>query len=337
MKRPGAATLAALIGGAWIAREAVRHSRRMNLQEKTIIVTGGVRGLGLAISRQLVRHGAKLAICSRNRDQVERAQIELAAAGGDVLAVPCDITKDTDVQEFLDRVHSHFGAVDALINNAGVISVAPMQDNTLVDYQSAMDTHFWAPLKLTLAVLPDMKRHRRGRIVNIASFGGLVSVPHLVPYSASKFALVGLSQGLRSELLHDGVYVTTVCPGLIRTGSPRNVPFKGHRELEYAWFTLGDVTPIISVNPDRLAKKIVDAMVHGDAEVIAPWLFRIPAMANAISPTLTSGLLAMINNLLPGPAGNTESQPGYALQSSSHLPAWAQKSADAAAEKYNEL
>ena len=300
---------AALLGGALVARRILRESRHLALRGKTVIVTGGSRGLGLAISRELIRHGANLVICSRTADQVERAQLELAAAGGNVLAVPCDITNDADVEQFLQRVRHRFGKIDALINNAGVISVGPMEDATIADYELAMETHFWAAIKLSFAVLPEMRHRRSGRIVNIASFGGLIAAPHLLPYSASKFAMVGFSQGMRTELARSQIYVTTVCPGLIRTGSPRNVPFKGQREKEYAWFTFGDVMPMVSIDPARLAKKIVNAMVHGDAQVVAPWFMRIPVVMNAVSPSGTAALLDLMNRFLPASIGNTESQP----------------------------
>src|SRR5205085_11782954 len=134
--------------------------------------------------------------------------------------------------------------------------------------EEVMKVHFWAPLHTTLAALPEMRQRRDGRIVNISSIGGKVSVPHLLPYSASKFALTGWSEGLRSELLKDGIYVTTVCPGLMRTGSPRNALFKGKNEAEYAWFSISDALPIVSMSAKRAAQQIVDAAARGAAEVV---------------------------------------------------------------------
>ncbi|MEJ7710408.1 MAG: SDR family oxidoreductase [Pyrinomonadaceae bacterium] len=139
----------------------------------------------------------------------------------------------------VQRVTETLGGIDVLINNAGLIQVGPLEVMTLEDYEEAMRTHFWAPLYTILAVLPQMRRRQEGRIVNISSIGGKIAVPHLVPYSASKFALVGLSTGLRTELAKDKIVVTTVSPGLIRTGSPRNATFKGKHREEYAWFSIG--------------------------------------------------------------------------------------------------
>src|SRR5262249_29078614 len=143
------------------------------------------------------------------------------------------------------------------VNNAGIIQVGPMETMTLADYQEAMRVHYWGPLYTALAVLPQMKQRRAGRIVNITSIGGKVAVPHLLPYVGSKFALVGLSEGLRAELMKDGILVTTVVPGLMRTGSPRNAFFKGQNEAEYAWFKIGDSIPVLTTSAERAARRIV--------------------------------------------------------------------------------
>jgi short-subunit dehydrogenase len=121
-----------------------------------------------------------------------------------------------------------------------------MENMALSDYEHAMAVHFWGPLQLINAITPHMKARGQGRIVNITSIGGKVAVPHLLPYAASKFALVGLSEGLRAELLKDGVYVTTVCPGLMRTGSHLQAFFKGQHKKEYALFAIANASPLLS-------------------------------------------------------------------------------------------
>src|SRR5262249_19813159 len=158
--------------------------------------------------------------------------------------------------------------IDILINNAGTIRVGPIETMTIDDYRDSINTHFWGPYFATTAVLPSFQRRRQGRIVNISSIGGKISVPHLVPYSVGKFALTGFSEGLRSELLKDNIFVTTVCPGLMRTGSPRNAFFKGNNEAEYAWFSISDALPLVSMSAKRAARQIVNACVRGDAEVV---------------------------------------------------------------------
>jgi short-subunit dehydrogenase len=168
------------------------------------------------------------------------------------------------------------------------------------------------------AVLPHMRRAGGGRIVNISSIGGKIAAPHLVPYSASKFALVGLSDGLRAELLREGIVVTTVCPGLMRTGSPLNASFKGRRREEYAWFTVSDSMPLLSLDARRAARKIIRACRHGDAELVVGVQAKVVALARNLAPNLFASAAAAINGLLPKPATSAdgdESQPGRELES----------------------
>ncbi len=174
------------------------------------------------MAREFAREGARLVLCARDEAELQRAQKDLESLGAEVMTVPCDVTDKQSVTEMIESVNARFGGVDVLVNNAGVIQVGPIEVMTREDFEIAMQAHFWGPLNTILAVLPSMRAKKSGRIVNISSIGGKVSVPHLVPYSASKFALVGLSKGLRAELMKDGIKVTTVCPGLMRTGSPRN-------------------------------------------------------------------------------------------------------------------
>src|SRR5262249_49606137 len=151
-----------------------------------------------------------------------------------VTTYECDLENPDEIENFFERIRREIGSVDVLINNAGIIEVGPLDTMDLADYANAMQVHFWAPLLCIEHVLPDMRRRGEGRIVNISSIGGEIGVPHLAPYCASKFALNGLSQSLRAELAGEGIYVTTVCPGLMRTGSPRNALFKGKHRAEYA-------------------------------------------------------------------------------------------------------
>jgi len=117
----------------------------------------------------------------------------------------------------VDQVTQHFGRVDIVVNNAGIIQVGPMSTTTVEDFATALDVMFWGALYPTLAVLPQMRARRSGHIVNITSIGGMVSVPHLLPYTCAKFAAVGLSKGLRAELGQEGIHVTNVVPGSSRS------------------------------------------------------------------------------------------------------------------------
>ena len=299
-----------LVGGAGLAAAyLVTHRRRpYDLEGRTVLITGGSRGLGLVLAREVARAGARVAICGRDPATLARAREDLEGRGARVLAVACDVTVRGDVEDMVREVGERMGPIDVLVNNAGVISVGPVETMDIDDFRRAMDTNFWGALHTILAVLPDMRRRGEGRIANIASIGGKISVPHLVPYSASKFALVGLSEGLRAELAKDGISVITVCPGLMRTGSPRHATFKGRHRAEYAWFSISDALPLLSMDADRAARQIVESIRRGEAERVLSVPAKVAVVARALAPGVTAELLARVSRLLP--TSNGEGQRG---------------------------
>jgi len=291
-----------LLAGAAIAAKALSRSLKLRrLEGKRVLITGGSRGLGLVLARQLTREGARVAICARDASELERAAADPETEG--VLAITCDVTDQHQVQELVWRVKEEFGEIDILINNAGVIGVGPVETMDLQDYEETMGVHFWGPLYLTLEVLPEMRARGAGHIVNVSSIGGKLSVPHLLPYCASKFALTGFSEGLRAELAKDGVAVTTVCPGLMRTGSPRNATFKSKHRAEYTWFSVFDSLPLLSMSAERAARRIVDALKTNKAEVILTIQAKAAARFNALFPETMAALMALTNRLLPSAGG----------------------------------
>jgi NAD(P)-dependent dehydrogenase (short-subunit alcohol dehydrogenase family) len=294
---------AAGVGGALVARALVNQWRKFDFRGKSVLITGGSRGLGLVLAREFAREGARVSICARDPEELERARRDLAARGATVFAFPCDITDRSQVQEWVGLSADRFGGVDVLVNNAGIIQVGPVEVMTLADFEEAMKVHFWGPLYATIAALPEMRRRGAGRIVNITSIGGKIGVPHLVPYCASKFALVGLSESLRAELLKDGILVTTVCPGLMRTGSPRNAVFKGRHRAEYAWFSISDSLPVTSMMAERAARQIVAACRRGEAEVILSTQAVVAIRFRQLFPELFADLSGLVNMLLPGARG----------------------------------
>jgi NAD(P)-dependent dehydrogenase (short-subunit alcohol dehydrogenase family) len=329
--------LAVWAGMVWLGARLLRAGGWPSLLGRTVLITGGSRGLGLVLAREAAADGARVAICGRDPDSLSRAGEALRRIGAEILTLECDVTDPVQVRRMVDEVTSRLGPVDMLINNAGVIEVGPAETMAVADYQEAMATNFWGVLYPILEVLPAMRARGDGRIVNITSIGGKLGVPHLVPYSASKFAAMGLSQGLRAELASEGITVTTAVPGLMRTGSPRHAIFRGRHRAEYAWFSIADSLPGLSVSAEDAAARILAAARRGDAEVLFPVTVRAAAIAQAAAPNLTARVLSAVNRLLPGaPARRTGRRRG--VESQSRLsPSLLTRLGDRAARQYNQM
>ena len=288
-----------------IAFRATRVRHAFTFSGKSVVITGGSRGLGLVLARQLAAEGARITLIARDENELRRAADDIRdrQPSTDVLIVPADVGAREDVERAVSQTIRHHGRIDVLINNAGIIQVGPLDHMKLSDYDDAMKTHFWGPLFFVLAVLPSMRHQGGGRIVNISSVGGRISVPHLLPYSASKFALTGLSDGFRAALARDHIVVTTVCPGLMRIGSPINAVFKGQQAQEYSWFALASSLPVLTISAERAACKILRACRRGDAELVITVQAKLAVLARTIAPELFSDAMSIVQRLLPRPVG----------------------------------
>src|SRR5438270_1183221 len=268
-----------------------------------VLVNGGSRGLGLVLCRELARRGARLVLCARDEEELERARKDLEARGAEVLAVPCDVRIPAASERLVEQAVARFGGIDVLVNNAGIIQVGPYQSMSLNDFQKAMAVNFWGAVHTTLAALPHLRRSSVRRVVNICSIGGAIAVPHLLPYSCAKFALRGFSEGLGAELASDRIRVSTVMPWLMRTGSFVNALFKGQREEELAWFSLGATMPVLSMTAERAARRIAMACERGELFVSVGFQAKVLRIAHSLAPGLTTRVLGLVNSLLPEPGG----------------------------------
>ena len=314
-----------------------KKRRQYDFAGKVVLITGGSRGLGLILAREFAAEGARVAICARDADELALARQDLESNGAEVFDAICDLRNQDEVARLVEDVRVRFGSIDVLVNNAGVIQVGPLEVQTQKDFEDAMQIHFWAPFYTMQAVLPEMRKRGEGRIINIASIGGKIPVPHLAPYCASKFALVGLSSSMGVELAKDNIFVTTVCPGLMRTGSHINATFKGQNKKEFALFSLSNALPISSINAERAARQIIRASARGDSEAIITIQAQLAAKMHNLLPEVTSEILSLVNQLLPAEGGIGK---GYAtgLESSSIVsPSFMTALSDAASEQNNEL
>jgi NAD(P)-dependent dehydrogenase (short-subunit alcohol dehydrogenase family) len=316
-------------------RALLRRTRRIDFAGRTVVISGGSRGLGLEMARCFARERAAIALLARDEGELQNAQRELQATDVNVLSLRCDIRDEQDIQKSVGRIIEWTGRIDVLVNNAGIIQVGPFENMDREDFETALDTHLWGPFRLMNQVIPQMKRQGGGRIVNIASIGGKVAIPHLLPYSLSKFALVGLSDGIRAELAKDGIRITTVCPGLMRTGSHVNASFKGHQKAEFALFSLSNAVPLFSVNSGRAARQIVNACRYGDPFLMISPQARALHLMSALFPNLSADIFNGIGRIMPRATTSDDTKQGWDSRSSL-APRWATKLADQATDRNNE-
>lgn len=305
---------AAGFGLVAVARALYVKMNRYDLRDKVVLVTGGSRGLGLEMARILAAKGAKVAICSRTENQLEKAEYDPELESADVFAIQADLTNATEAGKVIQEVISHFGTLDVLINNAGVMIIGPENVMEIEDYQQVMDANLWSALYTMKAAIPHFLAKGEGRIANICSIGGKIAVPHMLPYSVSKFAMVGLSEGMAVELKKDNIHVTTVIPNLMRTGSPRNVSVKGKHEREYEWFKLADSLPFLSQEAKTAAQEIIQAIENGENEVTLTTTAKVVIALKGIMPGSITTLSQFADRFFPRSENKTV-KAGYESES----------------------
>src|SRR5215831_10943019 len=323
-----------LLLGAWITARAIRTAR-YSLRDKVVLITGGSRGLGLVLARHICAQGGNVTLIARDPDELARAKADLVPRGGMVLTIQCDLFDAAQIKAAVRQIIDRFGKIDILINNAGIIQVGPLEHMTREDFERAMQLHFWAPYELISQIVPEMRTWGGGRIVNISSIGGKVAVPHFGPYSASKFALTGFSDAIRAELARDNIRVTTVAPGLMRTGSHVNAKFKGKHDAEFAWFSASAGAPLISMDADRAARKILAACRRGQPSLTLSFTARGAIVGNAFFPNLTGYAMRLVNQFLPKPSGAEGNQLRGGSEVRRLIPDWLTRPADKATARNN--
>jgi short-subunit dehydrogenase len=299
MRRTTATTLALAAGAAWLL--ARRARRRVELSGRIALVTGGSRGLGLVLARELGRRGMRVVLCARDEQELERARESLAGEGIDATALPCDVTDEDGMRTLVADVEENLGPIELLVNNAGIMQVGPAETMRLEDYHHAMDTMFYGSLHAAEAVLPAMRARRRGTIVNVTSIGAAVAIPHMAPYAAAKFAARGWSEALGAESAKHGVSVVTIVPGLMRTGSFGHALVRGRRYAEASFFSLASSLPLLTMSAERAARRIVQAVERGERHVVIGAPAKLLRLLHALLPGAVVAAMSGVNRLLPTP------------------------------------
>jgi short-subunit dehydrogenase len=285
-----------------------------SLENKVVLITGGSKGLGLVLAEHLIEEGCKIAICARDENELKKAKLHLEKKGTKVKTCVCDVTDKKEVEKVIHNVIESFGCIDILINNAGIIQVGPMETFKHKQYEKAMDIMYWGISNTTFSVLPHMKSRKQGHIVNITSIGGKVSVPHLLPYCAAKFAAAGFSEGSAAELLKDNIYVTTIVPGLMRTGSYVNAFFQQGNKKEFKLFSLMSTSPLLTISADNAARKIIMAVKEKKSFKVLGFQARILLELDHFFPNTMTKVFSFASKMIPAAHHQTSLEQGKEIK-----------------------
>ena len=309
MRRSSRSPLALAAAAAGVTAVVIAVTRALTAtpppEGAVVVVTGGSRGLGFAIASRFAQRPVNLVLSARNPDELERARQSLLERHPhlrpeNLHLVPADLARPEDCQRLVAEAFARFGRIDVLVNNAGIIHVGPIEAMTADIFEETMRINFLAAMQTTWAALPRMLAQsaapgwkNRAAIVNISSVGGKMAVPHMLPYTAPKFALTGFSEGLYAEVKGKGIHVLTVCPGLMRTGGEDHAIFHGNIAAEEAWLKTSAKTPGVSTTPEHAARKIFDALAESRTEVT----IELKAYLAARFAGLFPGAMQVLNRL----------------------------------------
>lgn len=250
-----------------------------DLHGQRILITGASGGIGRALAEQAAHAGARVALVSRSAEKLN----ELAEQLPQALAVPADITLEADRRRLLDAVVAQWGGLDVLINNAGVGSFGHFADCSEAILRKVMELNFFAPAELIRRAIPILTRGRRPAIVNVASMCGRRGLPAWSEYSASKFALCGLTEALRAELVRFGIDTLLIVPGLTSTGLSQNMlRNEGRMKIDFAK----------AMKPDDVATTILRALRRNRSETVIGWEARWMLLVNRLFPRVVDRLIA---------------------------------------------
>ena len=240
---------------------------------RVAVITGGGGGIGAAMARAFAARGARLVLADLSDDAMASVASDLRPRGADVLTVRTDVTSLDSVRALADAAERHFGAVHVICNNAGVATFGEIASSTHADWQYTMNVNFWGVVHGVETFVPRLiARGEGGHVINTASMAGLVGMRWLGIYCASKFAVVGLTEGLHRELVDHGIGVSVLCPMIVQTSinenSVRNRPAALRNPGEEPIIPdnaamVGSVIP-----PDEVARRVVRAIDRRDLYIL---------------------------------------------------------------------
>jgi short-subunit dehydrogenase len=259
-------------------------------KDQVVLITGGSAGLGRAIALAFAARGAKLVLVARDPARLAEAAAAVSAAGGEVLTVTADITRDDDVRRMIDETMARFGRLDVLVNNAGKSARGKLLDVSLDDYRALWEVNFLALVRCTQAAAP-LLIASRGHIVNIGSLASKSASRYIGAYATSKFPVAAFSQQLRLELADAGVHVLLVCPGPIHRDDEGSRYGAEMKNLPDSAKLPGAGVKVKRLRPEAVAARIVRGVDRRELEIVMPWKARILFTLSQWSPSLGDWLV----------------------------------------------
>jgi short-subunit dehydrogenase len=235
---------------------------------KRAVVTGAARGIGRELALALARKKGRIAISDIDVERLEETAGDIRSLGGEAITIRCDVRKEEDVQLLCTRATEWLGEIDLLINNAGVLVTGEVADLSSEDYRTAFDVNVWGVIHGCRCFVPQMKARRGGAILNVASLAGMITLPHMGAYNASKAAVVALSETMHAELARHGVSVSVLCPSFTRT----NLIDASSGKPKANALALGrKIMAKLGSEPDQVARAALEAVEKKRLYVVPPF------------------------------------------------------------------
>ena len=253
----------------------------MNFKNKVVVITGASSGIGEAAAEQFAKRGANLVLVARRKEKLEQVEQKLSKYSIKTLIQVCDVSDKQQVKQMSEKVIETFSKIDILVNNAGFVIYGKVEELSIEDIESQMKTNYFGTINCTKHFLPYFLKQNSGHMINVASVGGSFGVPGIASYCATKFAMLGFSEGLHHELHGTNVGVTVVSPIMVRTSLFDHPSFKNFTKHATG----------ISLSADTVANAIIKASDSSKLEIVVPSYVRIGIWFKQTFPFLINPII----------------------------------------------
>ncbi len=249
-------------------------------KQKVVLITGASSGIGKAAAVEFAKNHFKIILVARDKEKLEQTKRDLRKYDIEIMIYPCDVSDKTAVSKMTDAVMNNFGGLDILVNNAGFAIYQKVSEQTIEEIEQQMSTNYLGMVYCTKSFLPAMLSKNYGKIINVASLAASFGIPRIAPYCASKFAMLGFSEGLKHELRGTGVDITVVSPIMVRTNFFEHPSFA---DMKYS--------SKISLASETVAKQILKATKSSKLEITVPAVARLAVWAKHTLPFLINPMV----------------------------------------------